>query len=894
LRKLDELMWTFLRLLGVEESLERFLKTERREDLPSILRDAESEAKTLSAELDGLKQAGASTTLESKTRYLTSRLERLEVLRKRQQRVNQAKENLDLVASEQDRLAQQVKLVRADAIATKNSEALSARIDSTVEHLDQTNKWLSEFKDFKDLVQDMPDSEQRVGYAVAHALPAPPIVATSSRANQAARISRQCPCPLPSCRLRPSQTPARWILGAATGGPSSACRPISSRDLRGEMTRQRFRVVASPDTASTSPQRGCTGRPGLHCARVPMLRPIAAAVRRIDAVYRDHPYFTGLKARLLAVMALLFLVFVPINIVKLLWLHPPEMPLRIALNLVIAASGAVSLWSVWRARAELAGAALAIPMLLATHGAALAMPAAAFQEPLSVAIQLFVIDFVFVLVAVIFAHRWIGAAALAIAAAGNFVFHARVFQGGMLPEPTRYAAEVLLRDGLLALGFVSTLGIALVRMIEAAHLRSEKALQESQRTSENLERLVSERTHALALATQQATAAAHAKGEFLANMSHEIRTPLNGIIASADLLLHRADLPAEAAEHTRLIADSGDLLVRLLSDILDFSKIEEGMLTLERQPFELVPVLEDTVALIGTRAAVVGVEITLVAPSDFPPFVQGDSYRVRQVLLNLLSNAVKFTPAGGRVEVAMTCADRTGPILRVQVAVRDTGIGMDAATQQRVFERFTQADSSTTRRYGGTGLGLAISARLVELMGGRLEVRSTPGAGSTFFFTLPLEVAEVMPERVEAASQPASALGLRVLVAEDNAVNRKLIETQLARLGCDYVAAVDGEAALARLGEEPLPDVILMDCHMPRLDGWKTTRTVRGWSVDPDPRHRRAAKIPIVALTAAALPDERVRCREAGMNDFLAKPVKLAEIERVLQQFARKKTGKNE
>ncbi len=618
-----------------------------------------------------------------------------------------------------------------------------------------------------------------------------------------------------------------------------------------------------------------------------MLRFPAAFIERIDAGYRDRPYFIRLNARLFAAFALLVLAFVPCNIVKVLWVQPLEIPLRIALNSVMGIGAACSLFAVRRGRLELAGSLLALPILVAVHAASLFTPVPAFPAPLNSAIQLFVVDIVFLLVALIFSRRAVAIAALAIAIGGEIAFHFRVLGGNGVDASVHGAAIVLLREGTLALGFVFVLGITLIRMIEAAHRRSEEALRASRDTNENLERIVSERTNALEHATAQAHAASHAKGEFLANMSHEIRTPLNGIIASADLLLHRNDLPGEAAEHARLIAESGDHLLRLLGDILDFSKIEEGKLTLEKQPFELLSLVEDAVALIAAKSSHAGVQIALSAPPDLPVLVEGDSYRVRQVLLNLLSNAVKFTASGGQVTVTLACADPAARVLAVRFEIRDNGIGMDVETQRRVFERFTQADSSTTRRYGGTGLGLAISARLVALMGGQLEVASAPGQGSVFFFTLPLAPTSILPERIDAHAQIGRPLGLRVLVAEDNAVNRKLIETQLVRLGCVYTSAGDGEAALAELQQAALPDVILMDCHMPRLDGWKATRRIRSWATDEDANRRKAAHIPIVALTAAALPDERARCLDAGMNDFLAKPVKLAEIERVLSRYAR-------
>jgi CheY-like chemotaxis protein len=256
-------------------------------------------------------------------------------------------------------------------------------------------------------------------------------------------------------------------------------------------------------------------------------------------------------------------------------------------------------------------------------------------------------------------------------------------------------------------------------------------------------------------------------------------------------------------------------------------------------------------------------------------------------LLNLIANAVKFTPAGGRVDVVITGDTRPNE-KRVRFEVRDTGIGMDEATTRRIFDRFTQADTSTTRRYGGTGLGLAISFRLVEMMGGRLAVTSAPGQGSTFYFAIPLRpsntgfAAPGVPAPVEAA------LNLRVLIVEDNAVNRKILGTQLAQLGCPCLLAVDGEEALDLLQREPLPDVVLMDCHMPKLDGWETTRRLRAWKSSLDAIQQKAAALPVVALTASAYPEERARCRDSGMNGFVAKPVKVAELQQALLPYVRK------
>jgi signal transduction histidine kinase len=618
-----------------------------------------------------------------------------------------------------------------------------------------------------------------------------------------------------------------------------------------------------------------------------MARPFASFYTRLDTVYRNAPYFTGLKARLLTTFGLLFIVFIPLNVLKLLWANPGGLPLRLGMNVVMILSAFACVRTVLAGRLERAGAVFVFPILLSATGAALFWPLPAIQYPLAAANTLFVVGVITLLFAVIFAHWTVAASALVIAVAGNAAFHLRVFHGAPADLQTAAAANVLVREGTITLVFIFGLGLPLVSMITAAHRRSEDSLRESNRTNENLERLVSERTRALEQASEQAMAASKAKGEFLANMSHEIRTPLNGIIASADLLLRRRDLPPEAAENARLISESGDLLLRLLGDILDFSKIEEGKLTLESQPYELTALVEDTVALIGARSspALVGMDLT-IAP-EVPTRVVGDSFRLRQVLFNLLSNAVKFTPSGGHVCLSLSSGTPVNGVASVHFEVRDDGIGMDAQTCQRLFERFTQADSSTTRRYGGTGLGLAISFRLVSLMGGALAVQSAPDQGSCFSFTLPLPIAPPAPPRTVPSQPRGQPLGLRVLVAEDNAVNRRIIETQLGELGCVHQTAGDGEAVLAALEQEPLPDVILMDCHMPRLDGWTASQRIRTWAQSSVERQRRASTLPIVALTAAALPEERARCIAAGMDGFLAKPVKLAELEQVLRPFVR-------
>lgn len=615
-----------------------------------------------------------------------------------------------------------------------------------------------------------------------------------------------------------------------------------------------------------------------------MPRPFSSALARLDSVYRDRPHFTGIKARLLCAYALVVIVFVCLNAARMAMFPPPELPVRLAISGVILTGALLTLRSTWRGRVKLGGGLLTLPALLAAHLAALLVPPAMIPLPLGAAFSLFTFDILCLLTALVFSERWVAGLELVMAVVGGVAFHLRVLDPSTVPEIIRLSGDKLLRDGLISLGVVFALGISLVHTIEATQRRSEHSLSESRRTNENLEHLVSERTKDLVLASAQAAAAARAKSEFLANMSHEIRTPLNGIIASTDLLLHRPDLPADIAEHARIIAESGDLLQRLLGDILDFSKIEAGKLTLEKRAFDLIQTIEDIVALLSARSSATNVSIELSTPPNFPAWVDGDSHRLRQVLFNLLSNAVKFTPPHGRVRLALSAPVSTGPVLPVRFEVSDTGIGMDEATRKRVFERFTQADSSTTRRYGGTGLGLPISSALVALMGGQLEVDSTPGRGSTFFFTLPLLLTEA-PKPIAKPMPAGPSLRLRVLVVEDNAINRRIIGQQLELLGCESVPAIDGEAALAALHGGPVPDVVLMDCHMPGLDGWKTTERIRQEAGSPDPRRRSLSSVPIVALTAAVLPEERARCLEAGMDDFLAKPVKLGELEEVLRRY---------
>ncbi|HVE16269.1 MAG TPA: ATP-binding protein [Chthoniobacterales bacterium] len=596
-----------------------------------------------------------------------------------------------------------------------------------------------------------------------------------------------------------------------------------------------------------------------------------------------------MKARLLAAFDLLLIAFVPCNIAKILWVQPPGLAFRVGFNLVFLVAAFFSLIWVRKGRLELAGNGLVLISLIPIHILAFLVPG--YPEPVTAAMQMFITDLILMLLALVFASRRIAVASLIIVIGSHVVFHYMAFPAGPIPGSMRFAADTMLRDGLITIGFIFILGFTLVTMIDAAHRRSEESLRETRAMNANLERLVTERTRELEAATLKANDASRAKGEFLANMSHEIRTPLNGIIASSELLLDQPDLSAPATENARLIAESGELLLRLIGDVLDLSKIEAGQIELEKQPFELAVLAEDCTGLMSAKAAQSGVRIERDLAPGLAACFEGDGFRLRQILLNLISNAIKFSQEGGRVLLAIT----PGPGSTIRFEIRDTGIGMDETAKKRLFQRFAQGESSTTRRYGGTGLGLAISFRLVELMGGCLEVESTPGLGSSFHFSLPLREVEGVSNCEPTPPQGIIHLNLLVLVVEDNPINRRILSAQLEKLGCHCTQAFDGAHALATLRQEPLPDIILMDCDMPVLDGWEASRRIRAWSTDtpPDSIERRASGIPIVALTAATLPEERALCFEVGMNDYLAKPIKLASLQRVLQSVGHRLTFKS-
>ncbi len=546
-----------------------------------------------------------------------------------------------------------------------------------------------------------------------------------------------------------------------------------------------------------------------------MFPSLRVLVDRIDAVYRDDAYFNALKARLLLGFSGLMAITMVFNVVKLGWLDVPALGFRILVNLIIMGAALLASHWVLKGKLERAGNSFVIGSVLPIHVTLFIIPE--YQEPVAAAILLFSFDLVFLLVALVFATTRVAVGALGLTLAGFFTFHHVVVFDQPLAESLDFAARTLRREGTITMLITFAIGLALVRMIELANQRNVEALTATRATNDQLEKLVVERTRDLTAATEKAHEASRAKSEFLANMSHEIRTPLNGIIAASELILRHPRLPAEAGENARLVNESGELLLKLLGDILDFSKIEAGELRLEAHPFRLKPLLADTMALQETRAASQNLELAYsIAPEVAANFV-GDSFRLRQIILNLVSNAVKFTPDGGKIEVLVETHLSPGAEPQVSFSVRDSGIGMDRETLERIFHRFTQADSSTTRRYGGSGLGLAISARLVEMMGGKITVESQPQAGSVFRFTLPLHAIAEMPAEAIPTQESITPLGLRVLLVEDNRVNRQILKAQLRELGCTAVVVNDGAEALESLLTAPLPDVVLMDCHMGTL-----------------------------------------------------------------------------
>ncbi|WP_343855410.1 PAS domain-containing hybrid sensor histidine kinase/response regulator [Fulvivirga kasyanovii] len=404
----------------------------------------------------------------------------------------------------------------------------------------------------------------------------------------------------------------------------------------------------------------------------------------------------------------------------------------------------------------------------------------------------------------------------------------------------------------------------LQNQIEERQLAEKKLKQ----AHDYLEKRVVERTAELSKAKQDAENASKEKDKFLANMSHEIRTPMNAIIGMAQLL-NSTPLTTEQKKYVNSINSASDTLLSLINDILDFSKIEAGMIDFENNPFSIHNAVHEVLNITSFKCENSPVSLDKDIDPQVPETLSGDKYRLNQILLNLLSNAVKFTPEG-EIKLMVKVKGTDGQKVILQFNVKDTGIGIPSEKIKSIFDGFTQASSDTTRKYGGTGLGLTIVKSLVELQQGQLSVKSKEGSGSEFIFTLPFERTDNKEKHSVSHKKPVEKdlSKLNILVVEDNELNQFLIQSLLQKYNARVKVASDGVEAMETLNKMTF-DIILMDIQMPNMDGYEATQKIRA---------NFKQSIPIIAMTAHALVGEKEKCQNAGMNDYITKPIRINDL----------------